>query len=123
MSYSKEPLTQEPLTQEPLTQEPSAPPLVQETHRCYDNPDDWDECVHDIYNSRINWALLISIVGALIFWPLCLLSCFLISDIRRETPIWHRHYCKVRMVYWVSFFGVFLGIFEWFLVVILASQK
>ena len=114
---------------------PSAPPTSEEqksllnprdpesqrhergSNRCWHNEDDWDQPEHDHLNSKANWAIVLSIIGLLFVWPICIISLCMISDIRRDLVIryrrYHRHWCKVNTAYWLSIFVIIFGIIEW----------
>jgi hypothetical protein len=89
------------------------------THKCYHNPDDWNEEYHEYYNCRSTWALILAVIAIFTtLWPLSLIALCLISRVKSTVHCGHRHSCKVFSAFWLSWVGVILGILEWVAIVV-----
>ena len=79
---------------------------------------DWSEEDHFVNQTKVCWALILGIIGMIVFFPLCIIGLCFVSNIKRNITRRHEHWCKVNTTYWINVFGLIFGIIEYTVVIL-----
>lgn len=85
--------------------------------------EDWDEHEHSHNESKICWAMILGIIGVVLFWPLCIIGYYMMIPVKRSVTYYHRHWCKTNSVYYLNLIGMIWGIIETIVLIALVIER